>query len=565
MAKKLLNDQTSRKTHFFHTELQSLLDDLKSTLYSLDSLRGKKLIEQFIHPPPSLNFELHGRGVYFVSNQCNLNCTYCKGLASCIVPPDLDEFENIIHQWHDRKLQYIHLTGLEPTEAQCIVKYLNIARKYQLKVSMSTNGYQAFQLYLELVKQGLKYISISLDAHNEIVTRKMGRQDNIYAKVSANIKKLIALKQEYDITVVICLAVTKVNFSLLPEIVADFIQDLHPDDIRLIPVAQEIFTEEDREYYHQTIQPQLLKLAPAKYPFLLYRINNFFHVRGLQTTPVEKCYVVLDERTVGGKDIYPCNIYIRERGDPITSISDHNQNEKIWRWFLHHNCMDDPICVNYCCDVTREYNLMVENYVKFLIQQHVFQPQETLESILQEEPIEKTFQQFQSDSLVKLDTHLKRTALNAGYLGMSLNWHFLTIYYLMRSALLHDIGKSHSDLRRLNFEHKLNPQNKDLARKHIFYGKDILDHIGYHVEGNIALQHHERIDGSGYQHIKINWPMAELVGLSDAYSALTEDRSGRYKFSPSESVSMITAGECGPFRGVYLKALRNCYEHNLLC
>lgn len=565
MMNNLLNEQISRKEPLFQAEPQSMLDSLQTTLYSLDSLRGKKLIEQFIHPPSNLNFDLNGRGVYFVSNQCNLNCTYCKGLASCIVPPDLDEFENVVRNWRDRKLKYIHFTGLEPTTSQCIVEYLKIARKCQFEVSMSTNGYQDFQRYMELVKHGLKYISISLDAHNEIIAQKMGRKGNIYSKVSANIKQLIALKRNYNIKVVICLAVTKVNFSLLPEIVTDFIQNLNPDDIRLIPVAQEFFSKEDQEYYHQTIRPPLLKLASEKYPFLLYRINNFFHVRGIQNTPVEKCYIVLDERTVGGKDIYPCNIYIRERGTPITSVTDQNQNEEIWRWFLNHNCMHDPLCVNYCCDVTREYNVMVENYVRFLADQHVFQPQRTLEFILQEEPLKKTFQQFQDGPLAALVIHLKRTALNAGYLGKSLNWHVLTIYYLMRSALFHDIGKSHNTIRHLNAIHNLDPHNKGPLRKHIFYGKEILYQMEYRVEGDIALHHHERIDGSGYQHIKLDWPMAELVSLSDAYTALTEDRYRRSQFSPSESVRMIHAGECGPFREMYLKALRNCYEKNLLC
>ncbi|NTV92839.1 MAG: hypothetical protein HGA72_06110, partial [Chlorobiaceae bacterium] len=106
------------------------------------------------------------------------------------------------------------------------------------------------------------------------------------------------------------------------EIVADFLHNLHPDDIRLIPVAQEHFTPEDHAYYDQAIRPQLLKLASEAYPFLLYRINNFFTVRGLHNSSLEKCYVVLDERTVGGTDIYPCNIYIRERGTPITSVID---------------------------------------------------------------------------------------------------------------------------------------------------------------------------------------------------------------------------------------------------
>jgi putative nucleotidyltransferase with HDIG domain len=364
---------------------------------------------------------------------------------------------------------------------------------------------------------------------------------------------------------VICLAITKLNFPFLAEIVADFLHNLHPDDIRLIPVAQEHFTPEDHAYYDQTIRPQLLKLASETYPFLRYRINNFFTVRGLHNTSLEKCYVVLDERTVGGADIYPCNIYIRERGNPITSVTDPNQNETIWRWFLTHNCLQDPICVNYCCDVTREYNLMIDRSLQSLTRQQVFHPQNMLAYILQETPIQEQFQQFQDGILAALDTHLKRTALNAGYLGTSLNWHFLTVYYLMRAALLHDIGKSHNAIQRLNCIPHLDPSQKDVLRQHTFYGKELLNRMGYPVEGEIACYHHERIDGSGYQHIHVNWPMAEIVALADAYTALTEDRGGRPKCSPSEAVSLIRAGECGPFRGTYLNALQNSYERKLLC
>jgi HD-GYP domain-containing protein (c-di-GMP phosphodiesterase class II) len=160
---------------------------------------------------------------------------------------------------------------------------------------------------------------------------------------------------------------------------------------------------------------------------------------------------------------------------------------------------------------------------------------------------------------------MKRTALNAGYLGTLLNWHVITIYYLIRSAFLHDIGKSHNAIRHLNFVNNLDPYEKLLFRKHTLYGKDMLYLMGYQVEGDIAFYHHERIDGSGYQKIHINWPMAELVSLADTYTALTEVRHGRGKISPSVSVKMIQAGECGPFREMYLNALRNCYEQELLC
>lgn len=552
-------------TTFIPVIPQSVLNSLKTTLYSLDSDRAGKLIEQLLQPPSNLNFTLNGRGVYFVSNQCNLHCTYCKGLSTGVTPPNLDEFEQVLQEWQARGLKYVHLTGLEPTVCPYILEYLKIAQKYHFAVSISTNGYAEFERYLDLVQHGLKYLSISLDAHNEDLASQMGGRENIYAKVSTNIQRLVALKRHYNLKVVICLAITKLNFPVLPEIVADFLANLHPDDIRLIPVAQEQFTLEEQEYYQRVIQPQLLRLASEKYPFLRYRINNFFDVRGLSKSEVERCYVVLDERTVAGQYLYPCNIYIREQGQPMAAISDPDKNEKIWRWFLQHDCQRDPICRQYCCDVTREYNLMIHRCLQDLRAYPLFQPSVILETILQEAPIQQAFRQLQQREFLRLESHLKRTALNAGYLGQQLNWHFLTVYYAMRAALLHDIGKHHVAIRHLASQHHLQPQQKQLVRQHTIYGQEILNHLGYQVEGKIALQHHERVDGSGYQQIKLNWPIAELVALSDSYTALTEDRYGRSPFSSSDSVQMIRAGECGPFRGGHVRALQQCHDHKLLC
>ena len=542
----------------------SVLDSLKTTLYSLDSVRARHLLRQFLHPPSELKFELRGRGVYFVSNRCNLHCSYCKGLSSRIVPPDIEQFERVLQQWQTRKLHYLHLTGLEPTESPCIVEYLKIARKYGVQVSLSTNGYHDFSLYRNLVHNGLKYISLSLDAHNDILTRKMGKQDQIYSIVSANVKKLRALKPEYGIKIVLCLAITHDNFRQLPEIVTDFITNLQPDDIRLIPVAQEVFSLKERDYYEEKIRPQLLALASGNYPFLRYRAQNFFSVRGMGDRAFQHCYVVLDERTIGGKDIYPCNIYIREQGQPICHVDDPAQDEKVWRWFLNHDCRKDEICLRYCCDVTREYNLMMAGFLHSINEQQIFGTSQMLDSLFQEDAIHETFQQIPTGSPNDLRSHLTRTALNAGSLGMQLEWHPLTVYYLMRAGLLHDIGKSHPSICDLQVQYPLDSREKTRLRQHTVYGQTMLRELGYTVEGDIAFQHHERVDGKGYHNISIDWPMAELVSLADVYSALSEARNHRPEFSSCEALNMIQTGECGCFRPQYLRALQTCHERNHL-
>lgn len=63
-----------------------------------------------------------------------------------------------------------------------------------------------------------------------------------------------------------------------------------------------------------------------------------------------------------------------------------------------------------------------------------------------------------------------------------------------------------------------------------------------HIIKTICLQHHERVDGSGYpmglhgQDINL---LAKIVGVADAYDALTSDRSYRFAYSAYEALQVM--------------------------
>ncbi|MBQ9537130.1 MAG: HD domain-containing protein [Desulfovibrionaceae bacterium] len=102
------------------------------------------------------------------------------------------------------------------------------------------------------------------------------------------------------------------------------------------------------------------------------------------------------------------------------------------------------------------------------------------------------------------------------------------IYYM---ALLHDIGKIGVPSRIINSQSKLTPQEFNLIKSHTIIGASILQGIDIFPELAIgAHYHHERFDGKGYpQGLKGETipVLARLIGVADAYDAMTSQRSYR--------------------------------------
>jgi len=96
-------------------------------------------------------------------------------------------------------------------------------------------------------------------------------------------------------------------------------------------------------------------------------------------------------------------------------------------------------------------------------------------------------------------------------------------------ALLHDIGKVyHMDL--VGKPGRLTPEEFERMQGHAADGFDLLrqDPELNRLSAQVALQHHERLDGSGYPRGLLAadiHPWARLVAVADVYDALTGDRT----------------------------------------
>ncbi|WP_246188095.1 HD-GYP domain-containing protein [Paenibacillus tengchongensis] len=100
------------------------------------------------------------------------------------------------------------------------------------------------------------------------------------------------------------------------------------------------------------------------------------------------------------------------------------------------------------------------------------------------------------------------------------------------AATLHDIGKVMIPAEILAKSGALTPEEHALLKKHTTYGYEMIrDTVGTsHMQALVALQHHERMDGSGYpfgvQGHRIT-DFSKIVAVCDVFHAMTSDRNHR--------------------------------------
>ena len=96
-------------------------------------------------------------------------------------------------------------------------------------------------------------------------------------------------------------------------------------------------------------------------------------------------------------------------------------------------------------------------------------------------------------------------------------------------ALLHDVGKTRIPLEILNKPERLTPEEFDIVRQHVPIGVEMLAGASRIPAAaiDVAQQHHERLDGSGYARGARGEQIAlfgQIGGIVDTYDAITSDR-----------------------------------------
>lgn len=156
--------------------------------------------------------------------------------------------------------------------------------------------------------------------------------------------------------------------------------------------------------------------------------------------------------------------------------------------------------------------------------------------------------------------HCINVALLSGLIGKWLHYKAEEINELILGGLLHDIGKTQIPMSILKKTGPLSKEEMHLAQLHSTHSYNLLSTVeGLSPEVVLGVvQHHERIDGSGYpgnvKYGKIH-RYARIIAIADIFDAMTSDRAYNKKVSPfvaadsiaSDMISKLDVGICTTF------------------
>ncbi len=126
------------------------------------------------------------------------------------------------------------------------------------------------------------------------------------------------------------------------------------------------------------------------------------------------------------------------------------------------------------------------------------------------------------------------------------------------AALLHDLGQALLPETVLQKRGRLDAEESALVREHPRLGARLVQEVATaHGLAEVILHHHERFDGRGYPAGLTGAAIplaAQIVGVVEAYQAMTSQRPFRDAYSQQEAEARLTASAGGQFNPAVVEA-----------
>jgi putative nucleotidyltransferase with HDIG domain len=140
--------------------------------------------------------------------------------------------------------------------------------------------------------------------------------------------------------------------------------------------------------------------------------------------------------------------------------------------------------------------------------------------------------------------HSINLAVLMGIFAKSMKIDRETMHHVMVGALLHDIGKIMVPDNILHKPGKLDDDEFARMKQHVVFSRDLLKKTpGIHpLTVDVAAQHHERIDGSGYPEGLKGCDICregKMVAITDVYDAITADRCYHKGLAPTVALKKL--------------------------
>jgi putative nucleotidyltransferase with HDIG domain len=147
--------------------------------------------------------------------------------------------------------------------------------------------------------------------------------------------------------------------------------------------------------------------------------------------------------------------------------------------------------------------------------------------------------------------HSERVSTLSVLIGRQLGLDRRQLDILRLGAMLHDIGKIGVPTEVLNKQGPLDDDEWSHIRRHPEIGEQIAGEAPFFAEiSRFIRHHHERPDGRGYPDglVGDRIPLASaIIGLADAYNAMTSCRPYRAALAPEEAVDELRRGAGAQF------------------
>jgi len=143
--------------------------------------------------------------------------------------------------------------------------------------------------------------------------------------------------------------------------------------------------------------------------------------------------------------------------------------------------------------------------------------------------------------------HIKRVNFFSKVLANEMGCNSRFVKEIFNSAQMHDVGKIYVDKSVLTKPGKLTEEEFDHMKLHTVHGEKIIGNSEHlKMASEIARNHHEKYDGSGYPDGRkgIQIPLsARIVALADIYDALRSPRCYKPAFSHEKTLDIIINGD----------------------
>jgi response regulator RpfG family c-di-GMP phosphodiesterase len=162
--------------------------------------------------------------------------------------------------------------------------------------------------------------------------------------------------------------------------------------------------------------------------------------------------------------------------------------------------------------------------------------------------------------------HIKRVNLFSKLISEELGMNKKFISTILYSAQMHDVGKIHIPNTILNKRGPLTEAEFNMIKNHTIYGKKIIGNApNLLMAGDIALNHHEKFDGTGYPNRRSGKDIplaARIVFLADIYDALRSVRVYKPGFDTKKTYKIIINGDNRVMPEHFDPEILNIYKKN---